>query len=48
MVAGSARVADSVLPQEAHGEGPKLPLVYYHLDIVIVVTQVAIAGAHHF
>lgn len=48
MVATSARVADSVLPQEAHGEGPELPSVYYYLDIVMVLTQVAIAGAHHF
>lgn len=48
MVPSSARVADSVLPEEAHGEGPELPSVYYHLDIVMVLTQVAIAGAHHF
>ena len=48
MVASSATVADPVLPQEAHGEGPELLLVYYHLGIVTVLTQVAIAGAHHF
>lgn len=44
----SAKVADSVLPQEAHGESPELPSVYCYLDIVMVLTQVAIAGAHHF
>ena len=48
MVASSATVADPVLPQEAHGEGPELLLIYYYLKIVMVLTQVTIAGAHHF
>ena len=48
MAVSFARIGDLILPQEVHGEGPKLPSMYYYLDIVIVLTQVAIASAHHF